>query len=197
MQAVDPLELLIQAFSSLLNLWMLNTCILTNSGGAVQALPVHNNDNPVNILYKSIAGRYRPVRVADGPITARYRFIKNASWEGPLLFKYDDREPDNSYLCILQWKLETAKYCLAIYSLADGQDLWCLPLRVLQYHIQPNYSTYPCKYTVKQFLNLEVDYRLCMYIYFFYESIYCGFSFELPRQVQVIQMNTHNICFYK
>ena len=25
-------------------------------------------------------GRYRPVRVADGPITARCRFIKNASW---------------------------------------------------------------------------------------------------------------------
>ena len=35
---------------------------------------------PVSILYKSISGRYRPVRVADGPITARYRFIKNASW---------------------------------------------------------------------------------------------------------------------
>ena len=35
---------------------------------------------PVSILYKSIAGRSRPVRVADGPITARYRFIKNASW---------------------------------------------------------------------------------------------------------------------
>ena len=35
---------------------------------------------PDSILYKSIAGRYRPVRVADGPITARYRFIKNASW---------------------------------------------------------------------------------------------------------------------
>ena len=33
-----------------------------------------------SILYKSIAGRYRPVRVADGPITARYRFIKNASF---------------------------------------------------------------------------------------------------------------------
>ena len=33
---------------------------------------------PVSILYKSIAGHYRPVRVADGPITARYRFIKNA-----------------------------------------------------------------------------------------------------------------------
>ena len=35
---------------------------------------------PVSILYKSIAGRYRPVRLADGPITDRYRFIKNASW---------------------------------------------------------------------------------------------------------------------
>ena len=36
---------------------------------------------PVSIFYKSIAGRYRPVRVADGPITARCRFIKDASWE--------------------------------------------------------------------------------------------------------------------
>ena len=35
---------------------------------------------PVSILYKSIAARYRPVRVADGPITTRCRFIKNASW---------------------------------------------------------------------------------------------------------------------
>ena len=32
-------------------------------------------DIPVSILHKSIAGRYRPVRVADGPITARYRFM--------------------------------------------------------------------------------------------------------------------------
>ena len=35
----------------------------------------------VSILYKSIAGRYWPVRVADGPITARYSFIKNAIWD--------------------------------------------------------------------------------------------------------------------
>ena len=33
-----------------------------------------------SILYKSIAGRYRPVSYADGPITARYRFIMNAYW---------------------------------------------------------------------------------------------------------------------
>ena len=31
------------------------------------------------ILYKSIAGRYRP-SYPDGPITVRYRFIKNAYW---------------------------------------------------------------------------------------------------------------------
>ena len=34
----------------------------------------------VSILYKSIADRYRPVRLTDRLITARYRFIKNASW---------------------------------------------------------------------------------------------------------------------
>ena len=35
----------------------------------------------VSILHKSIVGRYRPVRVAVAPITASYRFIKNASWD--------------------------------------------------------------------------------------------------------------------
>ena len=36
--------------------------------------------SPASILYKSIAGRYRPVSYPNGPITARYRFIKNAYW---------------------------------------------------------------------------------------------------------------------
>ena len=39
------------------------------------------NSYPASILYKSTAGRYRPVRVADGPITARCSFIKNAYWD--------------------------------------------------------------------------------------------------------------------
>ena len=34
----------------------------------------------VSILHKSIAGRHRPVSYPDGPITARLRFIKTASW---------------------------------------------------------------------------------------------------------------------
>ena len=48
------------------------------------ALPLDINGRfprfPPTILYKSIAGRYRPVSYPDGPITARYRFIKNDSW---------------------------------------------------------------------------------------------------------------------
>ena len=35
---------------------------------------------PASILYKSTAGRYRPVSYPDGPITARYRLMKNAYW---------------------------------------------------------------------------------------------------------------------
>ena len=35
---------------------------------------------PVSTLHKILAGRYRPVRVADGPITVCYNFMLNASW---------------------------------------------------------------------------------------------------------------------
>ena len=52
--------------------------------------------SPVSILYKSIAGRYRPVRVADGAITARYRFIKDACWVCDLpweLFRFRSKAP--------------------------------------------------------------------------------------------------------
>ena len=49
--------------------------------------------NPVSILHKSIAGRYRPVRVADGPITARCRFIKNASWDSSFSIDRSKADP--------------------------------------------------------------------------------------------------------
>ena len=35
---------------------------------------------PASILYKSTAGRYRPVSYPDGPITARCRFMQNTYW---------------------------------------------------------------------------------------------------------------------
>ena len=44
--------------------------------------------NPASILYKSTAVRDRPVGVADRPITARYRFIKNASWGNASITKH-------------------------------------------------------------------------------------------------------------
>ena len=40
-------------------------------GGLTEEL---NMTFPVSILRKSISGRHRPVRVADGPMTARCRF---------------------------------------------------------------------------------------------------------------------------
>ena len=36
-----------------------------------------------------------------------------------------------------------------------------------------------------------------MFLYVLYKSICYGYSFELPQQVEAIQMSTHNICFYK
>ena len=42
-------------------------------------------DYPASILHKSIAGHYRSVRVADGPIKARCKFINNASWVNIIL----------------------------------------------------------------------------------------------------------------
>ena len=32
---------------------------------------------------------------------------------------------------------------------------------------------------------------------FLHEGIYCGYSFELHRLVDAIQMSTHKICLYK
>ena len=45
------------------------------------AAAMYSTEVPQKAFFiKSIAGRYWPVWVADRPITARYRFIKNASW---------------------------------------------------------------------------------------------------------------------
>ena len=64
--------------------WCLNeqTCPASCPGRTLAAEfdPSKHSSAFLSILYKSIADRYRPVRVADGPITARYRFVKNASW---------------------------------------------------------------------------------------------------------------------
>ena len=56
---------------------------------------------PASILYKSIAGRYRPVSYPDGPITARYRFIKNAYWDVAEL-GFDLADPGSATDCAME-----------------------------------------------------------------------------------------------
>ena len=55
---------------------------------------------PVSILYKSIAGLCRPIRVADGSITARYRFIKSATLDIRVFF-----------VCCVSSAYQQAKWC--------------------------------------------------------------------------------------
>ena len=62
-------------------------CIVC-SGLLVLPLGVNFRLCPVSILHKSIAGRYRPVSIADGPITTRCRFIKNANLGGLWLWLF-------------------------------------------------------------------------------------------------------------
>ena len=43
---------------------------------------------------------------------------------------------------------------------------------------------------------------MCVCVFFFfsdflYESICCGYLFELHQQVHAIQMGIHNLCLYK
>ena len=69
-------------------------CVLSSNGQCLvlawqQSLWTFQNEkrnlrfsrSPASILYKSTAGRYRSVSYPDGPITARYRLIKNAYWD--------------------------------------------------------------------------------------------------------------------
>ena len=64
------------------------------------------------------------------------------------------------------------------------------------YRIRPNYRTVPYKRTVKQFRSLQVTADVFVYL-LLYKSICCGYSFELPQQVEAIQMHTYSKCFYK
>ena len=52
----------------------------------IERVYVQKSHTPASILHKSIAGRYRPVSYHDGPIKARYRFMKNAYWVTDYLY---------------------------------------------------------------------------------------------------------------
>ena len=64
------------------------------------------------------------------------------------------------------------------------------------YRIRPNYRTYPYKRTVKKFHSFQITTSV-LFSLLLYKGICCGYSFELHRQVDAIQMSTHNICLCK
>ena len=64
------------------------------------------------------------------------------------------------------------------------------------YRIRPNYRTYSYKRTVKRFRSLKITGSV-LFCLLLYKGICCGYSFELHRLVDAIQMSTHNICVYK
>ena len=84
--------------------------------------------SPVSFLHKSIAGCFRPVRVADGPITARYRFIKNVSWLILIiLFDNPPKYNQNNIMTIKGWSLESNSrptIRINILSLETGASLY-------------------------------------------------------------------------
>ena len=52
----------------------------------VKQLKAQISPSPISILHKSTAGRYRPIRVTDVPITARCRFINLLAGSGYITF---------------------------------------------------------------------------------------------------------------
>ena len=49
----------------------------------------------------------------------------------------------------------------------------------------------------RMYLMMIMRVFLFVFFYFLYKGICCGYSFELHRQVDAIQMSIHNICLYK
>ena len=81
----------ISSLSALLFTFFLHLCYFSFSSYLLVLITL----NPASILYKSIAGRYRHVSYPDGPITARYRFIKNAYWNAYWVFYIPLRDDTN------------------------------------------------------------------------------------------------------
>ena len=66
--------------------------------------------------------------------------------------------------------------------------LGCGKIRIylLRIHYKKKSQKRPCLTIIMRFFS-----------YFIYKGICCGYSFELHRLVDAIQMSTHNICLYK
>ena len=100
---------------------------------------------------------------------------------------------------------------------------FCIHYSLMTYRIQPNYCT--VRLGISKLLGTLICGKICIYLPrihykkrseknvfdddyagffcfcffsdFLYNGICCGYSFELHRQVDAIQMSIHNICLYK
>ena len=77
----------------------------------------------------------------------------------------------------------------------NGKQFELFPLESVslpfnRYRIRSNYRTYPYK---RIFIRLQPVY-FCLLLY---KGICCGYSFELHRLVDAVQMSSLNICLYK
>ena len=115
---------------------------------------------PASILYKSIAGRNRPVSYPDWPITARYRFIKNAYWVwlgyikissticSSLIPEENNVSPNSLYVILYIMRFLGSDSNVRFLD-SDSKALY-LPYRT-------NYRTCSYKRTVKQFSSLRLQ----------------------------------------
>ena len=86
------------------------------------------------------------------------------------------------------WRAKTSLTCAKYYLNSEASPNYI-------YRIRPNYHTNPYKRAVKKFHSLQISASV-LFLYFFIKAC-CGYSFELHRLVDAIQMSTHNICLYK
>ena len=99
------------------------------------------------------------------------------------------------------------------------RSFWWVPTTCFlgKYRIRPNYRTVRSGFSI--LLRTLICGKICIYLLrihykkrseknlfdddyaifsdFLYKGICCGYSFELHRQVNAIQMSTHNICLHK
>ena len=81
------------------------------------------------------------------------------------------------------------------FSIQQRADLFLKRGFITMYRIRSNYRTYPISAQSRN--SVFSDYSQCTFSLLLYKGICCGYSFELHRLVDAIQMSTHNICLYK
>ena len=127
-----------------------------------------------SILYKSIVGHYRPVSYPDGPITARYRFIKNAYWDGRAVFRDCSISRASSYYLFiyLQSNLSSSNTDSSLTT--------------------ANSNSFFSPYEIRQVAQ-ENRYLMIFFFLFYHGIVCCEYSFESPHRGDSNEDTQHTI----